>query len=62
MSTAQHKIGSGFDAHSTADDVLADVDLTGRLAVVTGGYSGLGLETRVDRGTAVSSQLRPHGC
>ncbi|WP_328433424.1 SDR family NAD(P)-dependent oxidoreductase [Streptomyces sp. NBC_00425] len=45
MSTAQHKIGSGFDAHSTADDVLAGVDLTGRLAIVTGGYSGLGLET-----------------
>ncbi|MFF4035590.1 SDR family NAD(P)-dependent oxidoreductase [Streptomyces sviceus] len=45
MSTAQHKIGSGFDAHSTADDVLAGVDLTGKLAIVTGGYSGLGLET-----------------
>lgn len=45
MSTAQHKIGSGFDAHSTADDVLAGLDLTGKLAVVTGGYSGLGLET-----------------
>ncbi|MFF4272663.1 SDR family NAD(P)-dependent oxidoreductase [Streptomyces sp. NPDC001536] len=45
MSTAQHKIGSGFDARSTADDVLAGLDLTGRLAVVTGGYSGLGLET-----------------
>lgn len=45
MSTAQHKIGSGFDAHSTANDVLAGLDLTGKLAVVTGGYSGLGLET-----------------
>jgi NAD(P)-dependent dehydrogenase (short-subunit alcohol dehydrogenase family) len=45
MTTAQHKIGSGFDRHSTADDVLAGVDLTGKLAVVTGGYSGLGLET-----------------
>ncbi|EFH29046.1 MULTISPECIES: SDR family NAD(P)-dependent oxidoreductase [Streptomyces] len=45
MSTAQHKIGSGFDAHSTADDVLAGIDLTGKLAIVTGGYSGLGLET-----------------
>ncbi|MFI5794505.1 SDR family NAD(P)-dependent oxidoreductase [Streptomyces sp. NPDC051677] len=45
MSTAQHKIGSGFDAHSTADDVLAGIDLSGRLALVTGGYSGLGLET-----------------
>lgn len=45
MTTAQHKIGSGFGAHSTADDVLAGVDLSGRLAIVTGGYSGLGLET-----------------
>ncbi|MEV6195586.1 SDR family NAD(P)-dependent oxidoreductase [Streptomyces sp. NPDC051920] len=45
MSTAQHKIGSGFGARSTADDVLRGVDLSGRLAVVTGGYSGLGLET-----------------
>ncbi|MFI5675185.1 SDR family NAD(P)-dependent oxidoreductase [Streptomyces cellulosae] len=45
MSTAQHKIGSGFGARSTADDVLTGIDLTGRLALVTGGYSGLGLET-----------------
>ncbi|MFD5542933.1 SDR family NAD(P)-dependent oxidoreductase [Streptomyces sp. NPDC127079] len=43
--TPQHKIGSGFDAQSTADDVLAGLDLQGRLAIVTGGYSGLGLET-----------------
>ncbi|MFE5894519.1 SDR family NAD(P)-dependent oxidoreductase [Streptomyces sp. NPDC002285] len=45
MSTAQHKIGSGFGATSTADDVLEGIDLTGKLAIVTGGYSGLGLET-----------------
>ncbi|MGW2824529.1 SDR family NAD(P)-dependent oxidoreductase [Streptomyces sp. NPDC001443] len=45
MTTAQHRIGSGFGAESTADDVLQGIDLTGRLAVVTGGYSGLGLET-----------------
>ncbi|MGI5439518.1 SDR family NAD(P)-dependent oxidoreductase [Streptomyces shenzhenensis] len=43
--TAQHKIGSGFGAGSTTDEVLAGIDLTGRLAIVTGGYSGLGLET-----------------
>ena len=43
--TAQHRISSGFGAHSTAADVLAGIDLTGRLALVTGGYSGLGLET-----------------
>ncbi|WCH97338.1 SDR family NAD(P)-dependent oxidoreductase [Streptomyces moderatus] len=45
MSTAQHKIDSGFGANSTADEVLQGIDLTGKLAVVTGGYSGLGLET-----------------
>ncbi|SEP72170.1 NAD(P)-dependent dehydrogenase, short-chain alcohol dehydrogenase family [Streptomyces sp. yr375] len=43
--TAQHKIGSGFGATSTADEVLRGIDLTGKLALVTGGYSGLGLET-----------------
>lgn len=44
-STAQQTpIGSGFDATSTASDVLAGIDLSGRYAVVTGGYSGLGLE------------------
>ncbi|MEU7888225.1 SDR family NAD(P)-dependent oxidoreductase [Microbispora bryophytorum] len=33
----------GFGATSTADDVLAGIDLSGRTVVVTGGYSGLGL-------------------
>ncbi|MGM9335516.1 SDR family NAD(P)-dependent oxidoreductase [Streptomyces murinus] len=45
MSTAQHKIGSGFGATSTADEVLEGIDLGGKLALVTGGYSGIGLET-----------------
>ena len=45
MTTAQHKIGSGFGAQSTADDVLRGIDLSGKLALVTGGYSGIGLET-----------------
>ncbi|MFD0687381.1 SDR family NAD(P)-dependent oxidoreductase [Actinomadura fibrosa] len=43
--TPQHKIGSGFGAKSTAAEVVRGIDLSGRLAVVTGGYSGLGLET-----------------
>ncbi|MET7574984.1 SDR family NAD(P)-dependent oxidoreductase [Streptomyces sp. NPDC005492] len=43
--TPQHKIGSGFGARSTTDEVLRGTDLTGKLAVVTGGYVGLGLET-----------------
>ena len=45
MTTPQHKIGSGFGATSTATEVLAGIDLTGKLAIVTGGYSGIGLET-----------------
>ena len=45
MRTPQHKIDSGFGARSTPADVLAGIDLTGRTAIVTGGYSGLGLET-----------------
>ncbi len=43
--TPQHNLGSGFGAQSTAADVLRGIDLSGKLAVVTGGYSGLGLET-----------------
>ncbi|MFI5659901.1 SDR family NAD(P)-dependent oxidoreductase [Streptomyces sp. NPDC051684] len=43
--TAQHPINSPFAAASTAADVMAGVDLSGRTAVVTGGSSGLGLET-----------------
>ncbi|MEW2086696.1 hypothetical protein [Streptomyces sp. NPDC005283] len=45
MATPQHRIGSGFGAQSTAEEVLHGIDLTGKLAIVTGGYSGIGLET-----------------
>ena len=34
-----------FDARSTADEVIAGTDLTGRSAVVTGASSGIGVET-----------------
>ncbi|MGW7410964.1 oxidoreductase [Streptomyces sp. NPDC054863] len=45
MTMTQQKIGTGFGAHSTADDVLVGIDLTGTTALITGGYSGIGLET-----------------
>src|SRR3954454_5870353 len=45
MTTPQRPIGSGFGYRSTAREVLEGIDLTGKLAIVTGGYSGLGLET-----------------
>ncbi|WP_327177240.1 oxidoreductase [Streptomyces sp. NBC_01335] len=41
----QQPLGSPFSAASNAEDVMAGVDLSGKTAVVTGGYSGLGLET-----------------
>ncbi|MET4093396.1 oxidoreductase [Arthrobacter sp. UYCu712] len=43
--TPQHSIGSGFGRDSTAADVVAGIDLSGKATIVTGGYSGLGLET-----------------
>jgi NAD(P)-dependent dehydrogenase (short-subunit alcohol dehydrogenase family) len=45
MATPQQHIDSGFGARSTAAEVLGGIDLSGRLAIVTGGYSGIGIET-----------------
>ncbi|HEV8295904.1 MAG TPA: SDR family NAD(P)-dependent oxidoreductase [Acidimicrobiales bacterium] len=41
-----------FGSETTADEVLAGVDLTGRLALVTGASTGLGLETARALGAA----------
>jgi NAD(P)-dependent dehydrogenase (short-subunit alcohol dehydrogenase family) len=43
--TPQMPIDSPFDRHSTASEVIAGQDLSGKRVIVTGGYSGLGLET-----------------
>jgi NAD(P)-dependent dehydrogenase (short-subunit alcohol dehydrogenase family) len=43
--TDQAPLKSGFGMRSTAAEVVAGIDLTGKTALVTGGYSGLGLET-----------------
>ena len=45
MTTPQTPLASIFGYRSTAAEVIAGSDLSGKLAVVTGGYSGLGRET-----------------
>jgi NAD(P)-dependent dehydrogenase (short-subunit alcohol dehydrogenase family) len=45
VSALQNTIQSGFGATTTAAQVLDGVELSGRVAIVTGGYSGIGLET-----------------
>ncbi|MGV1872579.1 oxidoreductase [Agrobacterium rosae] len=41
----QKPIGSRFSAASTALEIVEGIDLSGKTAIVTGGYSGLGVET-----------------
>jgi NAD(P)-dependent dehydrogenase (short-subunit alcohol dehydrogenase family) len=42
---ATERMTTGFTAESTAAEVIAGIDLTGRRSVVTGGASGIGIET-----------------
>lgn len=41
----QMPLQSGFNASSTASEVIKGIDLTGKTIIVTGGYAGIGLET-----------------
>ncbi len=45
MTTSQTPLASPFGYRSSAAEVAAGIDLSGKVALVTGGYSGLGLET-----------------
>lgn len=41
----QKPVGSGFSTRPDGAEVIRDVELEGKTAIVTGGYSGIGLET-----------------
>jgi NAD(P)-dependent dehydrogenase (short-subunit alcohol dehydrogenase family) len=61
MAIASPPLRTPFGEHSTAEEVLADVDLSGRRAIVTGGSSGIGTETArvlALRGAAVTLTAR----
>ena len=45
MATPQTPLHSGFNAQTSAREVLGSRDLSGSIAIVTGGYVGIGLET-----------------
>lgn len=57
--TSQRPLDSGFGLRSTPAEVLAGRDLTGSFVVLTGGYSGLGLETTRALATAGADVVVP---
>jgi NAD(P)-dependent dehydrogenase (short-subunit alcohol dehydrogenase family) len=57
----QHPLGTGFTPASTAEEVIAGIDLTGKNVIVTGGHSGLGRETTrvlAEAGASVTVAVR----
>jgi D-arabinose 1-dehydrogenase-like Zn-dependent alcohol dehydrogenase len=63
VATQQSPIHSGFGAATTAAEVIRGINLKDKTAIVTGGYSGLGLETTkalVSAGARVIIPARSH--
>ncbi|QEC43876.1 SDR family NAD(P)-dependent oxidoreductase [Pseudobacter ginsenosidimutans] len=55
----QHPIGTGFNAQSTTTDVIKGIHLDGRIAIVTGGNAGIGLETTKTLAAAGATVIVP---
>jgi len=55
----QKPINSGFNATSTTNDVIKGIDLTRKIAIVTGGNTGIGLETTLTLSRAGATVIVP---
>ena len=45
ISKLQKPVASQFNSKSESDEVIKNITLQNKIAIVTGGYSGIGLET-----------------
>jgi NAD(P)-dependent dehydrogenase (short-subunit alcohol dehydrogenase family) len=55
----QKPLGSGFTASSTASEVLQGQSLAGKVVIITGGYTGIGLETTKTLAAAGATVIVP---
>jgi|GEM_PF-1521833 len=55
----QQPIGTIYNTRTTADEVIKQVALDGKVVIVTGGPAGLGLETTKSLANAGATEIVP---